>query len=59
MTLPKKTSTTQCDDYQMISFMSHVTKVFLSIIHIRYIHRLVLEIFWEHGKLYFLLNDIV
>ncbi|KDR17772.1 hypothetical protein L798_08331, partial [Zootermopsis nevadensis] len=35
VTLPKKTNSSHCDDYRMISLMSHVLKVFLRIIHTR------------------------
>ena len=35
VTLPKKTNATNCDDYRMISLMSHVLKTFLRIIHTR------------------------
>lgn len=35
VTLPKKLKSSQCDDYRMISLMSHVLKVFLRIIHSR------------------------
>ena len=33
--LPKKSNSSQCDDYRMISLMSHVLKIFLRIIHTR------------------------
>lgn len=35
VTLPKKSNASQCDDYRMISLMSHVLKIFLRIIHTR------------------------
>ncbi|XP_071580242.1 uncharacterized protein [Temnothorax nylanderi] len=35
ITLPKKTQASRCDDYRMISLMSHVLKIFLRIIHTR------------------------
>lgn len=33
--LPKKIQVSYCDDFRMISLMSHVLKIFLRIIHIR------------------------
>lgn len=33
VTIPKKTNSTNCDDYRMISLMSHALKTFLRIIH--------------------------
>ncbi|KAL1447433.1 hypothetical protein WDU94_013960 [Cyamophila willieti] len=35
ITLPKKPKASQCDDYRMISLMSHLLKIFLRIIHTR------------------------
>lgn len=35
ITIPKKTNSSQCDDYRMISIMSHVLKTFLRVIHTR------------------------
>lgn len=35
ITLPKKNNSSQCDDYRMISLMSHVLKIFIRIIHTR------------------------
>jgi hypothetical protein len=35
ITLPQKLHYSQCDDYRMISLMSHVLKTFLGIIHTR------------------------
>lgn len=35
ITIPKKNKATKCDDYRLISLISHVLKVFLRIIHTR------------------------
>ena len=35
VTIPKKTEAESCDEYRMISLMSHVLKVYLRIIHSR------------------------
>ena len=35
VTLPKKANASKCDDYRMISLMSHVLKTFLRVIHTR------------------------
>lgn len=35
VTIPKKPNSSQCDDYRIISLMSHVLKTFLRIIHAR------------------------
>lgn len=35
ITLPKKAQASQCDEYRMISLMSHVLKTFLRVIHTR------------------------
>ena len=35
VTLPKKANASKCDDYRMISLMSHVLKTFLRVVHTR------------------------